>query len=71
MVHVDHNIWYLHRCVFLRVALPVRRRQAEGDENAVWETIQQAISSNAKTARFLVIIAGRIDGGETLCRYSA
>jgi hypothetical protein len=49
----------------------VRRRQAEGDENAVWETIQQAISSNAKTARFLVIIAGRIDGGETLCRYSA
>ena len=24
----------------------------------MWETIQQAISSNAKTARFLVIIAG-------------
>jgi hypothetical protein len=44
--------------VFSTVALPVRRRQAEGGENAVWETIQQAISSNAKTARFLVIMPG-------------
>ena len=29
-------------------------------ENAMWQTIQEAISSNAKTARFLVIIAGLV-----------
>ena len=30
----------------------------KGGQNAMWQTIQEAISSNAKTARFLAIIAG-------------